>query len=325
MPSAALLLRLSTFLLVPILALSGLGTSATDPALDMDSRAVARAGALADASARSIEPAQAPDAAEGAPDGESPSRAMIAAAEAKNRGPEDTATAQNAPEGKGKAQAAPEKDQGKNKNKGQNKNAAKAKASDRAAAAAAPAKVKTRTLYLGVGHGRAPGGGWQPGAQDPRSGTVEVDAAQIMVDAMAKVINDAPGVELTVESGDHPNVVGSTAAANAAGVDDCIEIHQDTAAAPPGAFGHWYTDAHDAHRLANRLVNSVHDRGVPIRTDWHRERPGLYWVSKTTCRSVLMEVGRVGDFSPGKLRQLGRGMGHAYLQETAEARGVASP
>lgn len=189
--------------------------------------------------------------------------------------------------------------------------------------AATPAGVRPRSLYLAVGHGRAANGRWQPGAQHAGNGAMEVDAAQIMVDAMVEVLRDAPGVQLTAESGNHPNFHGSRAAANAAGVDDCIEVHQDSATAPPGAFAHWYPGSKGAHGLANRLVSSIHERGVPIRTDWHRPRPGLHFLRETTCRAVLVEVGRVGDYGPKELRRLGRAMAQAYLQDTAKARGVA--
>lgn len=189
--------------------------------------------------------------------------------------------------------------------------------------APAAAEVRPRSLYLAVGHGRAPDGRWQPGALHPGNGAMEVDAAQVMVDAMVEVLQDAPGVRLISESGDHPNYHGSRAAANAAGVDDCIEVHQDSATAPPGAFAHWYPGAKGARRLADELVSSIHERGVPIRTDWHRPRPGLHFLRETTCRAVLVEVGRVGDYGPEALRELGRGMAQAYLQDTAKARGVA--
>lgn len=190
-------------------------------------------------------------------------------------------------------------------------------------AAAAPAEVRPRSLYLAVGHGRAANGRWQPGAQHPGNGAMEVDAAQVMVDAMVEVLQDAPGVRLISESGDHPNYRGSRAAANAAGVDDCIEVHQDSATAPPGAFAHWYPGSKGAHRLADGLVSSIRERGVPFRSDWHRPRPGLHFLRETTCRAVLVEVGRVGDYGPAALRKLGRGMAQAYLQDTAKARGVA--
>lgn len=170
---------------------------------------------------------------------------------------------------------------------------------------------------------RPPSGRWDPGAQHPANGAVEVDSAQIMVDAMVEVLQDAPGVRLVSESGDHPNVHGSVAAANAAGVDDCIEVHQDSATAPPGAFAHWYPGSKGARRLANGLVSSIQERGVQLRSDWHRARPGLYFLRETTCRAVLVEVGRVADYGPEALRRLGRGMAQAYLQDTAEARGVA--
>lgn len=247
MPSTIILFRLSTMLLVPLLALTGLGASVHDGVGGTGQQGISRAQALVD-------------------------------------------SPQSSP-------AEP--------------------------AAAAPAEVRPRTLYLAVGHGRAANGRWQPGAQHAGNGAMEVDAAQVMVDAMVEVLRDAPGLQLTAESGNHPNYHGSRAAANAAGVDDCIEVHQDSATAPPGTFAHWYPGSKGAHRLANGLVSSIHERGVPIRTDWHRPRPGLHFLRETTCRAVLVEVGRVGDFGPKELRRLGRAMAQAYLKDTAKARGVA--
>ena len=208
---------------------------------------------------------------------------------------------------------------------------AKKRAPRKAAAAAAKAPAKqaapkgaVRSLYLAIGHGTAPDGTWQPGAEHPRTGQFEVDAAQVMVWAMAKELRGATNLKLTNETrGANPNLIGSVARANALGVDDCISIHQDTAAAPPGAFVHWYTGRSDAKRLADGIVQNIHQQGVPIRWDWHRERPGLYFLRKSTCRSVLVEVGRVGDFDTAQLKQLGRSIARAYLADTATVRGDA--
>lgn len=247
MPSTPILFRMSTMLLVPLLALTGLGASVHDGVGGTDQQGISRARALVDS-----------------------------------------------------PQSSPEE-----------------------SAAAAPAEVRPRSLYLAVGHGRAPNGRWQPGAQHPGNGAAEVDAAQVMVDAMVEVLQDAPGVRLISESGDHPNYHGSAAAANAAGADDCIEVHQESATAPPGTFAHWYPGSKGSRRLANGLVSSIQEQGVQLRSDWHRPRPGLYFLRTTTCRAVLVEVGRVGDYGPEALRRFGRGMAQAYLQDTAKARGVA--
>src|SRR5690606_9610563 len=91
------------------------------------------------------------------------------------------------------------------------KGKAEAKKARAKAAAAPPAPSAPRSLYLAIGHGRAPDGTWQPGAEHPGSGAFEVDAAQIMVEAMTEVLRDVPGLELHVESGEHPNVIGSVA------------------------------------------------------------------------------------------------------------------
>ena len=204
------------------------------------------------------------------------------------------------------------------------------KRAPRKAAAAAPAtkqaepKGRVRSLYLAIGHGTAPDGTFQPGAEHPDTGQFEVDAAATMVAAMAEELAGAPNLKLTTETADdNPNLIGSVERANALGVDDCISIHQDTAAAPPGAFVHWYTGKADAKGLADRIVEGVQARGVPIRWDWHRERPGLYFLRTSTCRSVLAEVGRVGDFDDDELRELGRSIARSYLADTAQARGVA--
>ncbi len=187
----------------------------------------------------------------------------------------------------------------------------------------AKAKGRVRSLYLAIGHGSTPDGRWQPGAENPRTGQFEVDAAKVMVWAMAQELEGATNLKLVRETGkDNPNLIGSVARANALGVDDCISIHQDTAAAPPGAFVHWYEGTGPAKRLADGIVQSIHEQGVPIRGDWHRARPGLYFLRKSTCRSVLAEVGRVGDFSTKELKQLGRAIARAYLADTAASRGV---
>lgn len=276
------------------------------PKADAEAPARAKAEAKGEAEPKDKDKADAPAKGKDAPEGKG----------------------KDAPEGKAKSADAPAKGKGKAdapaKGKGAPKDEAKgADAAPRARAAAAAALPVPRSLYLAVGHGRAPGGTWQPGAEHPRTGALEVDAAQIMVDAMVEVLREVPGLELHFESGEHPNMIGSVANANALGVDDCIEVHQDTAAAPPGVFGHWYAGATAANRLANHLANAVADHGVPIRHDWHRARSGLYWVRKSECRAVLMEVGRVGDFGPKQLRAFGRSMAEAYLAETAEARGAS--
>ncbi len=294
--SAPFSLRASTFLIVPVLALTGVGSAADSGGPGTTRDALTQAAALMDATRPPA--AAAPDAAE-AP-----------RATARKAGDAPKATAKKAA---AEAEPAP---------------------ALRVAPAAEPqaprpqpppeaAPPRPRTLYLAIGHGRNPEGRLDPGAENLATGAFEIDAAAVMVEAMVEVLQEAPGLELTSETGDHANVIGSVAAANAAGVDDCIEVHQDSAVAPPGAFAHWYPGSGSAQRLADGLIESVRERGVPTRTDWHRPRPGLYFLRKSTCRAVLVEVGRVGDFDAESLRILGRGMAEAYLRDTAEARGVA--
>lgn len=312
MPRSRALARLSLLLLVPVLALSGLGSPASDaPFAPTGNTAHARVLAEAYPGAMSWRPGDATATPAATP----------------------TAEARRTPDATPKPRATPKpkttpKPEATPKPKTTPKPAAPAEARPKrkkavAAAAPAPARAVTpRSLYLAIGHGRTPEGRRDPGAEHPGTGALEIDAAQIMVDAMTKVLRDAPGVELIVESGDHPNVVGSVAAANAAGVDDCIEVHQDTAAAPPGAFAHWYAGASSAQRLADRMIAAMRDEGLQTRTDWHRARSGLYWVRKTTCRAVLLEIGRVGDFSSDQLRAFGRRLARAYLRDTKAARGI---
>lgn len=201
---------------------------------------------------------------------------------------------------------------------GTNLAAAQADAADEAVQAAADATVPPRrSLYLAVGHGRTPEGRFDPGSIDPRTGAVETEAAQTIVDAMAEVLRTAPDLQLWAESGDHPNMRGSVARANRKGADDCIEVHQEWAGAPQGAFAHWYSAAGQAQRLADRLVESIRLEGVPTRDSWHRARPELFFLRETTCRAVLVEVGRVGDHPPDTLRAIGRAMAESYLEDIA--------
>ena len=334
-----LVLALSLMLIVPTLGRSGTDrvrpdattavAAAADPAPaapapkaqpSSDEGAAATAKATRDAK-------DAPAAAQSAPDatkGKAPAKP-----EAPARGKDEGKAAEAPAKGKAAAAAAPK---GKAPTKGKDEAKAapgmpagkgSAGKGSRAAAAAAPAG-QVRSLYLAIGHGRAGNGTWQPGAEHTGHGVFEVDAAAVMVQAMHEELATAPNLELHVESADdHPNVVGSVAAANALGVDDCIEVHQDTAAAPPGAFVHWYPGATAAKDLADRVIRHIEREGVGIRHDWHRPRPGLYMLRKSTCRSILVEVGRVGDFDTKKLQELGRAMARAYLRDTREVRGVA--
>lgn len=179
-----------------------------------------------------------------------------------------------------------------------------------------PIDTPKRSLYLAVGHGRASDGKMQVGSIDPRTGQREIDAAAVIVDAMVDVLKRAPNIRLWAESGrDHPNLVGSVARANRRGAQDCIEVHQDWHRAPPGAFAHWYPSARGARTLANRLVRGLRDEGLDFRPRWHKPRSELYFLRETKCRAVLVEVGRVGDFSKKELREYGRALAVAYIKE----------
>ena len=286
MTRARTLARLSLFLLVPVLALSGLGSGSPSPSL-REEAAVAPVLAAAQLGGAAGQPAV--DAPASEPEAGKPA------------------------------------DKPSTNKPSTEKSAAMAQTPAAAAEpAAAEASATPRTLYLAIGHGLRPDGRLDPGAENLATGAFEIDAATIMVEAMVEVLEDAPNLELTAESGDHPNVLGSVAAANSAGVDDCIEVHQDSAAAPPGAFAHWYPGSSSAQTLADQMIGGIREAGLDTRTDWHRPRPGLYWLRKSDCRAVLLEIGRVGDFSEETLRTFGRSLAHSYLANTAEARGVAT-
>lgn len=173
-----------------------------------------------------------------------------------------------------------------------------------------------RSLYLAVGHGHAPNGKLQVGSINPRTGHKEIDAAAIIVEAMVDVLRRAPNIRLWAESGrDHPNLVGTVARANRRGAQDCIEVHQDWYKAPRGAFAHWFPGARDSQTLANRLVRGLREEGVEFRPRWHKPRSELYFLRETKCRAVLVEVGRVGDFSKKELREYGRALAVAYIKD----------
>lgn len=328
-----LVLALAAMLVVPTIGRLG--------AEDVPTAATTAAMAAAEASnpeapAPDTDPAPAADSEERADAAEAPAaqRDVAARAEVQEAPAPDQAPAGDAPPAEASgdgllakgadADAAPKKKAVAADRKAAAASQGRQPAQSRAAAAAKPAG-SVRSLYLAIGHGRDTDGTWQPGAEHPGSGAFEVDAARVMVEAMRKEFEGAPNLELHYEGGNnHPNMIGSVARANKLGVDDCIEVHQDTAAAPPGAFVHWYTGADSAKRLADRVVSNIADAGVETRWDWHRERPGLYFLRKSDCRAVLVEVGRVGDFGTEQLRELGRQMAQAYLTDTAKMRGVAA-
>jgi N-acetylmuramoyl-L-alanine amidase len=129
------------------------------------------------------------------------------------------------------------------------------------------------------------------------------------------VLEQAPNLTLWAQSGNHPNVVGTVKAANQRRADDCIEIHQDWYRAPPGVFAHWHPSSSGGKQLADVLVRSLGAEGNSVRNNWHKARPGLWFLRGTTCRAALVEVGRVGDFTDEQLAQFGRAMAHAYLDD----------
>lgn len=337
MRHADLHLRLLAIALAVMIAIPTLGRLGAERAQARAATEAATAAAAAAEAARTSEATEPGDtAAPGTPDasadpaGEEPTTPPAEKAPAEQPAAvEEAPAAETVEEAPAPAEEAPAEQPAaadllaKGQQPAQEKKPDDAPAARRAAAAPAEKAGAPRSLYLAVGHGMSPRGQWQPGAIHPDTGATEVDANRIMVDAMREVLEGQRNLELHVESGsDHPNMVGSVARANAIGVDDCIEIHQDTPAAPPGAFVHWYEGTGPAKQLADRIVTSIHEQGVPIRHDWHRARPGLYFLRKSECRSVLVEVGRVGDFSAEKLQEIGRAMAHAYLADTAEARGA---
>ena len=177
----------------------------------------------------------------------------------------------------------------------------------------APRPPAPRRLYLAVGHGRTPEGRWDVGAEG--GGTNETVAGQVVVDEMVQVLRGRADLQVAAESGDHPNVVGSVARANAGRFDDCIAIHHDQVQAPTGAFAHWHPASGAAGALAERLVRGLEDIGLQRRDDWHRPRPRLYFVRRSECTAVLVEVGRIGEHGPERLREIGRALAGAYLAQ----------
>ena len=179
----------------------------------------------------------------------------------------------------------------------------------------AAAEPGGRRLYVAVGHGWTPEGRLDLGAQDPVTGQNEVSAGQVVVDAMLGVLATDDRVSVTAESGDHPNVWGSVDRIRAQRYDDCVSIHHEWIHGPPGAFAHWHPSAPEAGVLADRLVASITDLGVPFRADWHRPRGDLLFVRATPCRAVLVEVGRIGDHDVATLHEIGVALARAYLAD----------
>lgn len=147
-------------------------------------------------------------------------------------------------------------------------------------------------VYAAVGHGIKDSGIFDPGASD---GTWnEQSAGDYIVERLAKRLRGW-GVEVRDEAfQDDPNYTGSARAANAWGADIAVEVHHDWSGAPPGSFGHWYSGATAAQKLADAIQSAVGAAGFPLRPDWHKAR-NLAFTRLTNAPAVLYEVGRIGQ------------------------------
>lgn len=174
----------------------------------------------------------------------------------------------------------------------------------------------SKRIYLAVGHGVKPDGRNDPGAVSVDGKWTEQSAGDIVVDAVADILEGA-GVSVTDEAfSNDPAFEGSIRNVNAGNFDFALTIHHDWNKAPSGGFGFWHPGS-DARAAADAILRAYKKAGLPVRQPWHKARQ-LAFTSKTNCPAVLWECGRVGEFSEEQLWTVAR----AIADGVAEYLGV---
>jgi len=155
-------------------------------------------------------------------------------------------------------------------------------------------------VYLGIGHGIKPDKGYDPGACTPK-GTQEHVLASSVVAAAAGALARS-GVSAIVERGynshgepDDPNYVGSTTAANAAGVKRAVEVHFDWTQGVVGYAGQ-YSGSTKSLALSKAIATRFAEMGLPVAKNAHVNRKGtLYFLDHTTMPALIPEMTVVSD------------------------------
>lgn len=162
-----------------------------------------------------------------------------------------------------------------------------------------------------VGHGIKPDGTYDPGASG--GGTTEQEAGDVVTKAYVDELRRHDVVVPVNEAyADDPNYVGTVETCNEKEVDVAVSFHHDWSGAPQGFFCHWYPGSEEGEKLANLFWHEVAAAGYAGRDDWHKPR-NLYFTRETEMPAVLVELGRIGQYTDAQLKELGHHIAHATL------------
>jgi hypothetical protein len=141
-------------------------------------------------------------------------------------------------------------------------------------------------------------------------------AGDIVVFDMVEELRAAGHEVISEAYSNDTNYRGTITKVNAWKADFCLEIHHDWSGAPDGAFGHWYRS--DSKVYADAIQKAVGAAGFPLRPDWHKWRDDLSLLKETNMPSVLYEVGRIGQYSIGDLKLMGRSIARGIINLKGE-------
>lgn len=156
-------------------------------------------------------------------------------------------------------------------------------------------------VLLAVGHGVKPDGTFDPGAVSRDGRWTEQSAGDIVVRVATADLAKICDVTGEADRRD-ANWPGSAALANRLDVDVAVEIHHDWNGGIDEPFGHWMSTKGQA--LATAIVHTYRDAGFGMRESWHRKR-SLGFLTSTDMPAALIELGRIGQYTPDQLVQLG--------------------
>lgn len=170
------------------------------------------------------------------------------------------------------------------------------------------------TVDLSVGHGVKPDGTYDPGATAEGGHPTEQTEGDIIVSHAAEVLRQHGVDVIDVESyTDDPNYRGSIQRINRPPLPDlAVTIHHDWRGAPRGFFCHWY-EGSPARRAADAMFVRAGRAGFPRRSDWHRPRNGLAFLSDTKVPAVLVECDRVGSLNDEELVKMAEAIAAGIL------------
>jgi N-acetylmuramoyl-L-alanine amidase len=167
-------------------------------------------------------------------------------------------------------------------------------------------------VYLAVGHGLKPDGTYDPGAAG--GGTDEQRAGDVVVKSAADTLRGWNVLVRDEAFQDDPNFAGTDDLVRAWKADLLVAVHHDWIKAGKGFFALWYRE--NGRLLGKVIEANVARAGFALR-DYPLEgyRSDLSILKTVGSIPVtLVECGRIGEYTPEQLRQLGVAIAHGIAE-----------